>query len=159
MPSYIEKEKPPSVNSKLLRFFGWLGLLLVICIVCVLCASCAGDPPPETGHVINRKYEPEHWEAGYDTYYETEYVCGYDDVYDYNSGEYKYKYDCDFEDVEKRRYEEHHRWVEDEWSLLLRKCEQKDNGDEKCREGWRDITEDEYSRHDVGDYYPKKKEE
>ncbi len=158
MPNYIEKDKPITPNQQLARFFGWLVLLILICLVAIMCGACSGEAAPETGTVMNRKYEPEHWEAGYETYYTTEYVCGNKSVYDYNSGKYVNRYSCDFEDVSHQRYEEHHRWYDNEWKLLLRRCEKKDDGKEKCHEGWREVTEDEYDRHNIGNYYPKVKE-
>mgnify|MGYP000511698252 CR=1 FL=1 len=153
MPRYIENPKPPKEHNKAVSFLGWLLLFLFVVVVLTWLTAC-GSPAPETGKVINRKYIPEHWEDGYETYYTDDYVCDYDPVYDYNTNRYENKYHCGYKQRSHQRYEEHHTWYDDEWKLLLRKCEQKDDGKEKCREGWRKVTQDEYNRHDIGDYYP-----
>lgn len=103
----------------------------------VLISAC-GEPAPTTGKVTDKRFTPEHWEGGWEN-------CSYLDTWT--------EWECDEEG--DTYWEEHYTWEEDQWDLKLYKCEAKDNGDQKCNEGWRETSQYEYDRHGVGDYYPK----
>lgn len=132
-----------------LKFLIGLGIISTLFIL----FGCS-DPAPETGKVLKREFTPEHWEGGYETYYTNEYVCGYENRYNYYSDKYEYSYDCENERVSHDRWEEHHIWRNDKWKFYLQKCET-DGKKEKCHEGWREVTEHDYKRHSIGDFYPK----
>lgn len=119
----------------------------------LLLTSCGGEPPPESGIVVNKQFEPAHWESGYRTEYQPQFRCR--TVSSYSNGKSTSRQQCGVESVPVQVYEAQHRWVNDNWRVELKACKENDKGEEKCRKGWRSITEHDYERHDTGDYYPK----
>lgn len=126
--------------------------LLLLTAVAVI-AGC-GDPPPKQGTVIDKQYEPAHWEDGYETVYVPEYQC--DTVTRYNpmTEGYETHEECGTEMVAHQVYEEHHTYVDDRWKLRLRDCTTDKDGDRKCREGWVTVDETTYHDYNIRSHYP-----
>lgn len=128
-----------------------------LCILGLLIASstaCGGDPPPDQGYVRDKEFKPAHWEGGWDTYYTTEYRCHTESEYDYNTGQTRYVEDCGPEQVSHTVWDDHDEWVEDRWRLKLEDCQSDKDGKEKCRSGWKWVTENEYEDYRLGQHYP-----
>lgn len=115
--------------------------ILLAFLILPLLAGCGNrEPNLETGQVIAREFTPAHWEGGW------EEDCDWGYEYSWESGEYESGYHCD------DYWEDQQSWVSDAWRLRLQKCPTKVDG--KCQEAWRYVTEDEYNRHQTGDWYP-----
>lgn len=121
-------------------------LLVVMCLATLVACSSA----PETGTVIDKKFEPAHWESGYRTEYRPEFKCHTRSVYNAFSKQYEMKQDCGTEMVPHQVYESHHHYEQDAWSLKLERCkvDRKD-----CKRGWRRVSEHDYREHRVGSFY------
>jgi hypothetical protein len=124
----------------------FLVLLIVVLGACY-------DPPPEKGYVIDKNFNPAHWESGFETYYVPEYTCRSTSRYNPSTGNYETGQDCGVQQVAKQRWEDHHTWHSDSWKLKLKDCQMKD-GKEKCRTGWKRVDETTYHQYAVGQHYP-----
>lgn len=126
--------------------------VLLILVVALALFGC-GDPAPKEGFVREKKYEPAHWEDGYRTEYRYEYRChpGYRIGPD---GRSVYTTDCGIESVPYSVYEEHHRWINDQWRLRIEDCKENDKGEMKCRDGWVSVDHDTYVDFRIGRHYP-----
>lgn len=141
-------------SSDLLERTMVMCLCAIVLVVVILCTGCA-DPPPETGYVRDKSYEPAHWEGGYDTYYRSEYSCSPESVYDYNTGRTEYRPSCGYKPVSYTVWDDHDEWVEDSWRLYLEDCKVNDKGENKCKKGWRSVSDEStYDKYGVGDHYP-----
>lgn len=105
-----------------------------------LLTSCNSEPPIEEGKVVNRRFEPAHWESGYRSEPRYGYQCGIG---------YDGKYGCGLKHYTEQVYEAQHHYVEDRYKLKLEKCEE-----DKCRQGWITVPESEYSDYAIGNHYP-----
>lgn len=119
------------------RFILWIILMIIFIPGC-------GDPPPEEGYVREKKFEEAHWEGGYESFTNYGYTCGMD---------FEGEYSCGIRQYTDQRWEDHHTYVDDRWSLRLEFCEQKD-GKEKCRDGWKRVDETTYHKYEINNYYP-----
>lgn len=134
---------------------------------CLLVGACDSEPPVTEGRVLNRNFEPAHeeeyWRTEYRTEYYTEEVCTSD--YDPFTGEYRGQRCRQESRTRQVPYDVRDtRWVPDDWDLYLQQCEpegtRNEDGeilttDERCREGWVDIDdEDTYDSYEIGSYYP-----
>lgn len=147
--------------------------VLVLITAMMFLASCGEPAPaPVSGKVIDREFVAEHWEGGYDTRMVRKYQCAWwadsgdmfadeDDMFaddgcsDYECEMYgAWDSDCEKQTVSESYWNSHHHIEPDRYRLRLRACTTNDDGKEKCNEGWRDVTENEYVRHQSGDYYP-----
>lgn len=108
-------------------------------------SSCSSEPPITTGKVVDKSFEPAHWEGGYEYFTTYGYHCGLG---------YDGKYGCGLKSYEDSRWEDQHTWHNDSYRIQLQSCEENDKGELKCRTGWRTITELEYDRYDIGNHYP-----
>lgn len=117
--------------------------------VVLLLAGC-GDPPPTEGYVRAKKFEPAHWEGGYEPYTTVEMRCHSE--YDYGSKTTRTV--CGSEPVTHYRWEDHHNWVGDRWKLKLEDCKPNDDGKRKCRTGWLTVDQEDYHSHGIGSHYP-----
>lgn len=127
----------------------------VLLVLLMLFVVGCGEDPPEQGFVIDKDYDPAHWEDGYDTVYHSEYRCSTHSIYDYARDQYVQREECGIEQVPHSVYNPHHRWVKDRWRLQLQHCEVNDKGEEKCRQGWRKVSAGTYELYDRGDYFPR----
>lgn len=118
-------------------------LLLII----LLLAACNSDPPIVEGDVIDKRFEPAHWEGGYDyipmvrTECHSTYVNGQTQT------------SCGPQTFMQPIWEDQHEWINDRYRLKLEVCEVKD-GKNKCRSSWRTVTESEYHDYSIGNHYP-----
>lgn len=131
---------------------------LIVLIALMALLSACGEPAPTSGRVDDKDFTAEHWEGGYYSTSEWRYSCESTSRYNYNTKTYDYYQDCGMHNVPVQRWEDHHIFRNDRWRLHLKSCKTNDKGEEKCHSGWRDVTQDEYDRHQFGDFYPKTNE-
>lgn len=118
-----------------------LALLLVAC----------GDRAPSTGKVVDKRFDPEHWESGYRTDYVPQYRCRAVSRYDYDADQYVTTQECGTETEAVQVWEEQHEHVPDRWYLKLEKCPPESS--KKCKTGWRRVSETRYEALGIGDFY------
>lgn len=120
--------------------------ILVMVLMIALISSCDSKPPITSGDVVNREFEPAHWEGGYESY------CGYDYGYNAVAGKFEWHYSCNHS-----RWEDEHRWENDSWRIQIDGCvEYEDDGELKqhCDTRWIDVSERDYDRFTIGTHYP-----
>lgn len=137
---------------------------LLLCGLLFFIAACGGDPPVTHGKVIDHSFTPAHNEEVPRTYYRTETYTDEEcsSQYDYKGnyvGQTCYP-------VTRTRSVPYTVWetehVPDRYRLQLQDCKPEgtkgENGknlttDERCREGWLNVSETEYSNYPLGSYY------
>lgn len=115
---------------------------LLFCLLLVFVA-CGEDVPTE-GYVIQKVYDPAHWESGYRT--ESYNDCGM-----------HLNVDGDMElgcrPATRQVYEAHHAYIPDRWKFRLENCQEED-GKHKCHRGWLRVDETTFHSYVVGGHYP-----
>lgn len=124
-------------------------LLLLVLLVLVAC----GEPVTE-GYVRERKFEPAHWEGGYETHTRIVHDCDTTTRYDPETGESTTETDCGPETETYQEWEAHHHMVDDAWSFRLEACAFNEKKERKCRTGWVAVDETTYHQYKTGQHYP-----
>jgi hypothetical protein len=104
-------------------------------------SACSTDPEITSGYVVQKNFEPRHWEGGWEEDCDTDW---FDEDDDGNTLEQ----DCD------SYWESHHRRVEDTWKIRLEDCRVNDKNERKCYRSWLEVDEDTFVDFRVGDHYP-----
>lgn len=127
----------------------------IILIAVVILAACSSEPPLTEGRVVDRVFDPEHIEHYTETHYRTEYYedCGLRSEYDYFEEEYVSEYVCETETRQVPYYTDESRRVEDDWDIQIEGCTTDEDGEEKCRTSWIDVSEFLYVECEEGAYY------
>lgn len=111
------------------------------------------EPPPSEGTVIEREFDPAHTENYMQAHYRsvpyttTQCTGGYGDT----------PQTC--RTVTNYRTETYYlpatRHVPDDWDIRIQACETNDEGEEKCRTGWIDVSREVHDQCEIGRYYRK----
>lgn len=142
-------------NRKIVQWVG--GGIATTAAVGLGWAVIAGyEPPPEEGKVINEEFEPAHWEeyqqAHYiqESYPVTETEC---------STDFNGNHSCRTVTRTAYRtvtyYTTEERYVDDDWDIQIQACETNDEGKEKCRTNWIDVSEATFEQCKIGSFYRK----
>lgn len=118
------------------RFRRWLKVIWLIVLVLALLtlAVGCGDSAPENGLVVDKRYTPDHYVQE-----------SYNQCYAYNKDGI-----CTLSiPVYSNRY------VPPRYELKLQRCQANESGEQKCSEGWRNVSEVVYDTYDIGDYFPR----
>lgn len=135
----------------------WLYLILAggaaIFAVVIVVLVQSYEPPVKEGKVVDRRFTPAHEEDYMQAHYRsvpyttTQCTGGYGTT----------PQTC--RTVTEWRTETYYlpatRWVPDDWDLQLRDCKTNDEGKEKCRTGWIDVSQSTYHQCKLGSLYKK----
>lgn len=115
--------------------------LAVALMLLVSLGACNSDPEITEGYVVQKQFEPEHWEGGWVEDCDNDWFDADDD------GD-TWEEECDSE------WKPHHHRVSDRWKIRLEDCRVNEKGERKCYRSW--LTVDETTFHDfkVGAHYP-----
>lgn len=118
-----------------------------------LLASCNSEPPPQEGKVVDREYEPAHYESVAHTEYRSEVYTDTECSSEYDSYTKSYQQRCRpvtrTRDVPYTVYRDE--WVRADYDLVLEVCKE-----DECKERTVDVSKSVYDDCAVGDYWRKK---
>ena len=123
-------------------------LLLLALLVFMAC----GEPVTE-GYIRQRKFEPAHWEGGYETHTRVVHQCRTVSRYDSLEDEYVTEQECGPETETYQEWESHHHMVDDAWSFKLEECKFNEKKERKCRTGWVSVDETTFHGFENGEHY------
>lgn len=114
---------------------------LFLLIPLLLFGACDSDPEVTEGYVVQKNFEPAHWEGGWVEVCENDWFDTDEDGQIIND-------DCDTE------WEAHHTHVSDRWKIRLEDCQFNDKNERKCYRSWLTVDEDTFRSYRVGAHYP-----